>query len=586
MITSLLILLFALQSESGLMESEPLSFKPAELSRIAQELTGSENNWPLVFQTAEYQSRENTFYLDVASQTELTKFLDNWQIMNDSRNRYSGLIRNGAGVFAPDEVARTDSLHQALRNMIEKGNIDASVQLIFDYSRSIDDMAQALEENRVVDVEARLSEKQGTVEFRRGLIGQWIAANVGNLFREADGVRTTTESTGRVTFLDGSDVTLAKNTTAIIRNSRLDRLTNTSDVEISISQGGLLARLSADGIERSNYQISAGSATMMVKSSNFWAEKTDEDRVVMANYSGTTTVTSENEVIDLGRNQGTVVVRGRVPVQPVQLLPAPRMHWEATDSVIIRDRITLAWTDIPGAAKYEVDISDSPSFDGWVRSLRVETNTSTVTDIPTGISHIRIRAFDENDLRGIESQTYRLLRSTGTLPPYLFLTDGDPVEIYTSKPEYRLTGMTEPGSTLKVNDSTVSVSSNGDFSVTLALEQGRNSVEFLVTNASGNITRQQRSITKISEDKLFELTWSSFAEEERVRFAEDILITGRAYPPLEVVATIGDMEKVVPCGINGNWALSLNPERNSNLTIALRYRHSKEVIGERTFRIE
>ncbi len=586
MITSLLIILVALHSGSLLPGAEPLSFKPPELSRVAQELVGSESNWPLVFQAAEYQNRENTFSLDVASQEALARFLANWQQMEESRNRYSGLIRNGAGVFAATEVARTDSLLQAFRNMIDKGDIDASVQLISDYSQSIDDMALALEVNRTVDVEARLSEKQGTVEYRRGIIGQWISASVGNLFREADGVRTSTESSGKVTFVDGSDVELARNTTAIIRSSRLDRLTNTSDVEINISQGGLLARLSADGIERSNYQISAGSATMVVKSSNFWTEKTDEDRVVMANYSGTTTVTAENEVIDLGRNQGTIVVRGRVPTQPVQLLSAPRMRWAATDSVIIRDRITLAWTPIQGAARYEVDISDSPSFDGWVRSFHSETTESSISDIPTGISHIRIRAFDDNDLRGIESQTYRLLRSTGTLPPYLFLTGGDPAEIYTSDPEYTLTGITEPGSTLKVNDKPLDVTSRGDFSVTLPLDQGSNTVELSVTNASGSTTRQTRSIIRISEEKLFDLTWSSFAEEGRVRFAEDILITGRAYPPLEVVARVGDVEQVVPCGINGNWALSINPERNSDLTIALRYRNSKEVIGERTFRIK
>jgi hypothetical protein len=586
MITSLLLLIFALHSETTLSEGNVLAFKPPELSRISRDLAGSETNWPIVFQTAEYLSGENTFVLDAASMAELERFLQGWRQIDESRKRYTDLIRSGAGVFAAREVARADSIYQAFRGTVDKGDIDSSLNLISDYNRSIEDMARALEENRVVDVEARLSEKQGTVEFRRGLIGQWLSAAIGNLFREADGVRTASESTGIVTFVDGSEVTLAKNTTAIIRSSRLDRLTNTSDVEINISQGGLLARLSADGIERSNYQISAGSATMLVKSSNFWTEKTDEDRVVMANYSGTTTITAENEVINLGRNQGTIVVRGRVPLQPIQLLPPPRLRWSAADSVIIRDQISLSWNEIEGASRYEVDISDSPSFDGWVRSIQSESNQGTLTDIPVGISHLRVRAYDENDLRGAESQTYRILRSTGTLPPYLFLEDGDRTEIYTSNPEYTLSGVAEPGSTFRVNGNPVSISQSGDFSITLSLDPGRNPVEMIVTNASGIVTRQQRVITKISEDKLFDLNWSTFAEGGRVRFAEDILITGRAYPPLEVVARIGDLEKIVPCGINGNWALSVNPEQDSDLTIALRYRDSKEIIGERTYRIE
>ncbi len=586
MIISLLLALLLIYSGSLDLDENPIVFKPAELSRMSSELAGSESNWPIVFHAAEYKRSENVFSLDAESLTAVSGFLEYWNQLEQRRSEYSRLIERGAGVFAANEVERADSIYQEFRKTVDRGDIVESIRLISDYSLSIDEIAEALDNNRVVDVEARLSEKHGTVEYRRGLIAQWVSAHVGKLFKEADGVRTVAESAGKVTFLDGSEVTLSKNTTAIIRSSRLDRLTNISDVEINISEGGLIARLSADGIERSSYQISAGSATMMVKSSNFWTEKTDEDRVVMANYSGTTTVTAENEVIDLGRNQGTIVVRGRVPVQPVELLPPPRFRWAATDSVIIRDRLAVQWSPIPNARYYELEISDSPSFDGWVRSFSSETNQSTITDIPTGISHVRIRAYDDNGLRGANSPTYRILRSSGMLPPYLFLVDGDPTEIYTSGSEFTLSGVAEPGSDLKINGQSVLVASNGDFTLTLELSPGQNPLALQATNKSGNVTRQQRSITKISEDNLFDITWSTFAEGDRIRHADNILITGRAYPPLEVVARTGNVETVVPCGINGNWALTMSPEKDSELIISLRYRHNKEIIGERTYRIE
>ncbi len=586
MITSLLIALLALHSGSSFSESDSLIFKPPELSRVSLELAGSESNWPIVFQVAEYRSGENTFVLDADSRAKISHFHENWRKFEAGRDHYSKLIKNGAGVFAAREVARSDSLLQAFRWKVDRGDIDGSIRIISEYRRSLEDVSNALDQNRIVDVEARLSEKQGTVELRRGLIGQWLGAAIGSLFREADGVRTNSESTGKIAFVDGSEVSLSSNTTAIIRSSRLDRLTNTSDVEINISQGGLLARLSADGIQRSNYEISAGTATMLVRSSNFWAEKTDDDRVIMANYSGFTTVTAENEVISLGRNEGTIVERGRSPSQPVPLLPAPRLRWAAADSVIIRDRMTLAWAGVDGAVRYEVDISDSPSFDGWVRSIQTLDNSASLSDIPTGISHLRIRAFDQNDLRGTESQTYRILRSTGTLPPYLFLVDGDPTEIYTSEPEITITGVTEPGSTLLVNGSTIPVSDAGDFQLTQRLEPGRNTLRMMSANPAGTVTRQDRFVTRFSEEKLFDINWSSFAENGRIAFADDLLLSGRAYPPLEVVARLGDEEKVVPCGVNGDWAMSVNPEPDSELTIALRFRHNKKIIAERTFRIE
>ncbi len=586
LIISLYLVLAPIPSGSPPAVEDPIVFKPSDLSRLSQELAGSESNWPILFQAAEYRSGENEFVLDSISRAAINRFLEHWNQLETDRGRYSELIKSGAGVFASKEVERADSIYQAFRNHVETGNIEGSINFISQYEGVVDEVEDSLNSNRVVDVEARLSEKQGTVEYRRGLIGQWLAAHVGRFFKEADGLRTSAESTGKVTFLDGSDVQLSNNTTAIIRSSRLDRLTNVSDVQINISEGGLLTRLSVDGIERSNYEISAGTATMSVKSSNFWTEMTDEDRVVMANYSGTTTVTAENEVIDLGRNQGTVVVRGRVPIQPLQLLASPRLRWETSDSVIIQDRLSLQWDEIDGARIYEIDLSDSPSFDGRVRSLRSETNRSTLTEIPVGISHVRIRAYDENDLRGPDSPTYRILRSSGMLPPYLFLVDGDPTNLYTSEQEYTLTGITEPGSELEINGEPVAISPSGDFQATLELDPGRNPVNMRATNESGNVTRQERNIIRITEDHLFDLTWSSFVREDRVQHAEDILITGRAYPPLEVVAQSGDTEMVVPCGINGNWALTIQPDKDTLVTIALRYRDTKEIIGERTYRIE
>lgn len=586
LIISMFLLLAPIPSGSTQAVEDLIVFKPPDLSRLSQELAGSESNWPILFQTAEYNSSENEFVLDAGSRAAINRFLEHWNQLEENRNRYSELIKSGAGVFASKEVERADSVYQAFRYHVEAGSIEGAIRFISQYEEVVDEVEESLNSNRVVDVEARLSEKQGTVEYRHGLIGQWLAAHVGKLFKEADGVRTSGESTGKVTFLDGSEVQLSNNTTAIIRGSRLDRLTNISSVQINISEGGLLTRLSIDGIERSNYEISAGTATMSVKSSNFWAEKTDEDRVVMANYTGTTSVTAENEVIDLGRNQGTVVVRGRVPVQPVQLLASPRLRWEASDSVIIQDRLTLQWNEIDGARIYEIDLSDSPSFDGWVRSVRSETNQSTITDIPVGISHVRIRAYDENDLRGPDSPSYRILRSSGILPPYLFLVDGDPAYLYTSEQEYTLTGITEPGSVLEINGEPVTVSPSGNFQTTVEMNPGRNPVNFRATNESGNVTHQERNIIRISEDHLFDLTWSSYVREDRVQHAEDILITGRAYPPLEVVARSGEKEMVVPCGINGNWALNIQPDRDTLVIIALRYRDTKEIIGERTYRIE
>ncbi len=561
-------------------------FAASQVQEIATRYAGSERNWPIVASVASYFPEENWYELSVAAQAELARFLANYNTVSAQRIDFNQQIRGGAKVFASEEMQRADTLSAWYQRHIQSGSLTNAIGTGESLIQAMRATADAVAKNRKVDVEARLAEKSGTVDRRDGLLGAWDTANLGNLFRQSDGIRTAVKSLAKLNFVDGSDVIVNENSVAVIRNSRIDRLTNETDVEITVSSGGLLARLSTNAVERSNYQVNVESASTTVRSRNFYAERTEDRRVILSNYNGEATVTAESSSVTLEENQGTIVVRGREPLPPINLLPAPRLSWTGTDSVIYKEQITLNWNAIAGSAKYEVDLSPTPFFDKTITQYSTESPRLSLADLPEGTSYIRVRAYDRQSLRGVDSPTYRVLRNLDLIPPPIFLRNTGRLNLYSPSNQLTLAGTTEPGSVLTVNEAYVTVDAKGDFETTIELTEPQTPLDIVATDRSGNRTVEKRTAVWITETKLYDLNWSVPVNGTRVGRSETITISGMAYEPLEVVVTIGGRTTIAPCGTNGDWAVDANPADADSIRIAFRFKRDQIPVAERTYTVE
>jgi hypothetical protein len=569
-----------------IMAQQEISFPANQLPSISKELAGSELNWPIIATMSTYLPESNTFLIPIAGQENIKLFRVEFEKVQAQRNRYNTLVRQGATVFAVDAINVANENYVAFRKSINDGNFDASLNSARLYIKSIDVIETEINKNRVSDIEARLAEKTGEVQRRPGLIGSWGLVNSGAFFKNADGVRTLARSTAKLNFIDGSDVILVENTTAVIRKASIDRLTNATDVEITINDGGLLARLSGAAVQSSNYVVNAGTASMQVKSTNFYAEKTDDDRVVIANYTGTSTITAESISINLTENQGTIVVRGREPSPPIRLLPSPRLPWSGRDSVIIENQISLHWGQLPGASVYEIETSSSPSFDTNNRTYRVAGTSITLQDLPVGTTFLKIRGIDGQNLRGIDSPPYRLLRNVDIIPPAIFLNNGNPRILYATSDTAKITGFTEPGSVFKVNGDNVTLGDGGSFSYQMLLQSESTPLIMEATDRAGNITVENRSIIRINEARLFDLEWSSGKiDDETINRSTIIAIRGIAFESLEVILNYGETKRSIMVGADGRWAANLRAEALTEITIEFRLRSTGEIIARRTYKL-
>jgi hypothetical protein len=579
------ILLLPVIGQAQATATDSLHFPASRLSDIAAERAGAPQNWPVVSHLAQYNSRTNRFSIGPTQQRELNRFLQSWQQLERSQIQFSQLITEGGRVFAPEELVVLDSLFTTNRRLINEPNIQGSIEAMANITTKVNEVSQLIEQRRKADIEARLEQKTGQVDRRRGLITEWISASVGDLFQRADGIRTGRESQAQLVFLDGSDVVLYENTVAVIRQSRIDRLTNRSEVEIELSDGGVLTRLSAAARNQSEYTVNTGESVSTVRSNSFWAESQAGNRVLLSNFDGEVLVSAARSEVVLQENQGTVVVRGREPTAPIPLLAAPAVDWSRPDSVIYTDNLDLLWAEVENAAFYEIDIAPTRTFDAGVRTRRANTNRIQLSDISGGVSFVQIRAFDQNGLRGNNSGVLRLIRiATSAAPPIIPDVRGLSV-IYSQDRDYYLTGTTQPGVRLWADQQAVPVDADGRFSARIQLDpdQPQRSVTLVASDPAGNRRELVQTIRYVNPASLFDLQWSVPERENGLLRAPVVLVSGQAYNFMSVELRVGSQSLVQPAGASGVWSRQFRPGEAREITVIFTDRSTGTEIARKTW---
>ncbi|HET8865990.1 MAG TPA: FecR domain-containing protein [Gracilimonas sp.] len=540
-------------------QDSPLVFQAEKLQEIAQQYTGSTINWPLVVNLASHNTEQNTFTITPSQLQELQNFSQVSAEVLKQKDRVSELISSGATIFASDEYQEVQSLITEYNKAVNDGVIEDA----FDYGNrlkaSVDSMETALFENRVIDVQAQLTEKTGQVDRREGLLGSWIDAMKGDLFEQSDGIRTFAESYAELSFLDGSNIQVEPNTIAVIRKSRIDRLNDAGDTEITLEDGGLLAKLSAAGKNRSTYTLNAGSSSSELRTQNFYAETDDSDLVKLTNYDGEVIVNSNNVSITIRENEGTIVESGKAPMQPVKLLPSPSLTWATIDTVVNNETIIFAFNEIEGAQNYRIQYDQSPNFTEDVVEVQTTETSLVMDDLPMGMTYVRVQAIDALGLRGPFSKTARIIRTVDNTPPPVFVDNLHNDLLFTSDGSLQITGATESEARLVVAGENVQVQPTGRFSYTVSGVQTIKDITITAADPSGNKTTKNIQLVRLTEEKLYNFRLRSALNSTLSAIRSgSTTFSGNLYPGIEVTITNETLTERVRTDFNGNWGVTLD----------------------------
>ena len=159
----------------------------------------------------------------------------------------------------------------------------------------------------------------------------------------------------------------------------------------------------------------------------------------------------------------------------------------------------IAWRPVRGAARYALEISRSPLFATKLIADDERTKPSARLGLRgEGVFYWQVAAIDSEGARGAwsEPRSFRVAsvpkpgETEDTTPPGLQIED---MQSYGSL--VIVSGRTEPGATVQINDEQVSVQNDGAFSKTIQMTQvGFAIIRIVATDAWDNPTEVKRRV--------------------------------------------------------------------------------------------
>ncbi|MEQ9310382.1 MAG: hypothetical protein RLN90_13085 [Balneolaceae bacterium] len=540
-------------------QSNSVTFQSSELQQIALRYSGNTLNWPVIVGIADHDIPTNTFTLSPSDLLQLQTLASTAVDVQNSETKIEDLISSGATIFAKEELKGVNELLKSYITAIQTGNIEQAVEIGNTIPSSVLNLETTLLNNRLVQVQAQLAEKEGDVDKRLGLLGSWNDAFEGDLFKESDGLRTMEESYASLAFTDGSSITVDPNTVAVIRKSRIDKLDESADTEISLVQGGLLAKLSAMGKERSKYILNAGPSVSDLNTQNFYAESNGNETIKLTNYDGYADVTASDVTITIKKNEGTIIKEGEPPAAPIQLLPAPELAWASVDSIIYQESIVYTFNSVTDAASYRIQYSSSSSFTKNIQEIALQGNSASLSNLPLGTTYVRVQAIDKLGLRGPYSEATRIIRNVDNQPPAIFIDDLAGDIIFTLENSIIIQGVTEPDAVLKIAEKRIPVQVSGQFMYQAQNLTNDQILTFSSTDGSGNVTEKNVRVVRLTENELFNFSLSGASGSEIIRVNRpSVTISSKAYPGLEIVIINESITRRVQADSQGRWGITMN----------------------------
>jgi hypothetical protein len=273
---------------------------------------------------------------------------------------------------------------------------------------------------------------------------------------------------------------------------RIDPLNRREEARVSLVEGDFYALLAGKS-DRKSFELDIPQVETEIESTNFWVRR-DNSGSKFTNYDERVLqVAAQGESVSLGENEGTLVRTGEPPNPKMDLLVAPGLIAPVDDVVTFTADVDLSWAAVPEAAGYWLEVALDPAFRRMTLSRWGLNEVSfDASELDVGAYYWRVAALDEFGLPGPKSDAWRFnLRADGT-PPFVSITAPDEGAVLRQGP-VPVTGESEAGAVLELNDAPVEIGANGLFGAEFEPRPGINQLILEAKDAAGNATRRERS---------------------------------------------------------------------------------------------
>ena len=350
--------------------------------------------------------------------------------------------------------------------------------------------------------EAHFSNLDGTVRVKKARSQQWIHADYNTSLEKGDFVQTMNDGAARIIFADGTNYVLNPESLIVVEDSREDPVTKATRVAVQVTSGA---------VDLSTGKFENPGSTSQVAFADAVANLGEQTRAVVRHDPATQTheftvnkgladVTRGSTTVSLGQDEQVVfassqpgLVRQKV-ISPPSLQSPPNMYLSVSADPK-SEAMEFAWSEVPGAVAYRLQVSPSGMFSNLVVDKKVTTTSTQLAGLEEGTYYWEVRAVDAH---GVESQPsmanrFNLVQQVdAATQAYLeiarIVQHGKVVEVE---------GRTEPGSTVIINNEQVfNIKPDGTFQhFTSPLpKSGSNQITITAQNRKGNMNTIRKTV--------------------------------------------------------------------------------------------
>jgi hypothetical protein len=351
--------------------------------------------------------------------------------------------------------------------------------------------------------EAHFVNIDGTVRVKKGQSQQWIRADYNTSLEKGDFIQTASDGVARIIFADGTNYVLKPDSLIVVEESREDPVTKATRVAVQVTAGAVDLSTGRFEVKGSTSQVSFENAVANLSEDSRAMVRNDPKKNVheLTVDQGGADVTRGSTSIRLGQyEQATFkaeqpgLIRQKVIAPPSLLEPQNMALTVSKDPKTTTVR--FAWSPIPNAVAYHLQISPSGMFSNLAADKKVSGRTSLeISGLDEGTYYWVVSSIDK---KGEESQPstpnrFNLVQqaeagSKAFLEITKTILHGRVVEVV---------GRTEPGSTVIINNEQVfSIAPDGTFRhFTSPLPKiGENVITITAQNSKGDTNTIRKNI--------------------------------------------------------------------------------------------
>lgn len=355
---------------------------------------------------------------------------------------------------------------------------------------------------------ARFMDYEGKVEVKPRDEFVWKEASFKTDLREGDRIRTAPDSSARIKFDDGTEITVQPDSIVVInKKTKAGEEQQSALMVIEIGGSDVNAEKSSNSASVSTEKIQRFRLAPGSKGSVEADQQTGEHYTMVDQGYGESTIggrtIKQNELERVEVDRGNEVKKVKLPSTPPLYSPQNGQVFDFLSDQGLT--IELKWRDVPNAEHYHVQISETMLFAKLKGENAKLTKSSIAIKIPNTSKKQyfwRVRSVDKSSNASPWSAPFQFVVQTPVkdkdrgpnqdkTPPLLKITYMHPF-----LPFIQVEGMTEPDAFLTLNGEVIDVKEDGNFVYTYTLKQsGMNELVFLAEDPAGNQTTVKKMVS-------------------------------------------------------------------------------------------